>query len=154
LVSTLTVAQYRGVWWWHAANGLFAPGRAYFGPALYAMGIAALPTTTIGVVLVALAAVIGLGRASAFVANVVTTVEIRERGLVNRGTASALMNLGGDVGSIAAPVLAGFVAQRVGIGPALQVIAVGVAGIGFLAVLSPHTPAPARPAGVDGAPTP
>jgi MFS family permease len=121
-----------------------ATGLACFGLTLYAIGIAALPTTTVGILLVVLAAVIGLGRASAFVANVVTTAEISERGLVNRGTASALMNLGGDVGSITAPVLAGFVAQHLGIGPALQLLAVVVAGIGVAAVLASHTPESAR----------
>ncbi len=113
-----------------------AAGLACFGLAVYALGIAALPLTTAPLVLLALAAVIGVGRASAYLANVVTTAELSERGIVNRGTASALMTLGGDAGSILAPIVAGGIANQIGIGAAMQSFAVSVAIVGVAAVLT------------------
>ncbi len=111
-------------------------GLACVGLVLYAIGISALPTTTVPLVLMALAAVIGAGRACAYLANVVTTADLSEQGIVNRGTASALLSLGTDTGSILAPIIAGAVAGRIGIGPALQLLPIGTAALGIVAVLT------------------
>ena len=118
-----------------------ATGLACFGLALYGVGIAGLSLTTLTPVLLVLAVVIGAGRASAILANVVTTAELSDRRIVNRGTASALMTLGGDVGAIAAPVVAGTLAGRIGIAPAMQALAVLITVGGLVAVL---TSRPAR----------
>jgi MFS family permease len=120
----------------------FGPtGLACFGLVLYGAGIASLPLTTFAPVLLVLAAVIGAGRASAYLANVVTTAELSEHRVVNRGTASALITLGGDVGAIVAPVVAGALASHVGIGLALQGLAVAVTLGGLVGVLSSRTAA-------------
>ncbi len=112
-----------------------ATGLACFGLCLYAAGIAAIATTAAPLLLLALAVVIGAGRAAAYLANVLTTADLSGRGIVNRGAASALMTLGGDAGSILGPILAGGVAAQIGVGPAMQVIAVCVAAAGILGVL-------------------
>ncbi len=121
-------------------------GLGCLGLLLYAIGISALPTTTVPLLLLAIAAVIGAGRACAYLANVVTTAELSERRIVNRGTASALMTLGQDVGAILAPILAGALAGQIGIGPALQTLAVSVSVVGAAAVLSSRVTAPVEPA--------
>jgi MFS family permease len=117
------------------------------GLLVYAIGISLLPTTTAPLLLMALAALIGLGRAGAVLANALGTMELSERRLVNRGTASALMTLGGDAGSILAPILAGATASRLGIGPAMQTLAWAMAGLGIVAVLAarPRATRPAAP---------
>jgi MFS family permease len=120
-------------------------GLACAGLLVYAVGISLLPTTTAPLLLMALAALIGLGRAGAVLANALGTMELSERRLVNRGTASALMTVGGDAGSILAPILAGATASRIGIGPAMQALAWAMAGLGIVAVLAARPPAP-RPA--------
>ncbi|MBI2756088.1 MAG: MFS transporter [Chloroflexi bacterium] len=113
-----------------------ASGMAILGLLLYAVGVFSLPLTTIPIVLLALAVVIGAGRASAYLANIVTTSELAERGIVNRGVASALMTLGGDLGSILAPIVAGAAAGRFGIGPAMQGMAVSITALGILGVVT------------------
>jgi MFS family permease len=117
------------------------------GLLLYAIGISLLPTTTVPLLLMALAALIGLGRAGAVLANALGTMELSEQRLVNRGTASAVMTLGGDAGSILAQILAGATASRIGIGPAMQVLAWAIAALGMLAVLAarPRARRPAAP---------
>jgi MFS family permease len=111
-------------------------GLACAGLLVYAIGISALPTTTVPLLLMALAALIGSGRAGAVLANALSTAELSERHIVNRGTASALMTLGGDAGSILAPIVAGAAASHLGIGPAMQVLAWLIAGLGIAAVLA------------------
>lgn len=114
-------------------------GLACFGLVLYGGSIASLSLTAWPPLLLAIAVVIGIGRASAYLANVVATAELSDRKIVNRGTASALVSMGGDVGSIFAPILAGFTASQVGIGPALQVLGVTLAFLGIAGVLSTRT---------------
>jgi MFS family permease len=125
-------------------------GLACAGLLVYAIGISALPTTTVPLLLMALAALIGAGRAGAVLANALATSELSEQRLVNRGTASALMTLGGDAGSILAPIVAGATASRMGVGPAMQVLAWAMAIVGLAAVLASQPSARAervQPAG-------
>jgi MFS transporter, FSR family, fosmidomycin resistance protein len=104
------------------------------GVALTAIAIATVPLTRETLVLLGLMIVVGVGRAVGVVANATGTVDLAERGVVKRGTASALMTAGGDLGSVVAPLLAGTTAAAIGMGPALQVLAIGAA-IGGIAVM-------------------
>ena len=69
-------------------------------------------------------------------ANATSTLDLAERGLLKRGTASALMTAGGDLGSVVAPLLAGATAAVIGLGPALQVLAVTVGILGTASLLT------------------
>jgi MFS family permease len=104
--------------------------------ALTAAAIVGVPLTTAPLVWFALFILVGAGRAVGVLANAFSTVELSERGVVKRGTASALMSAGGDLGSIAAPILAGIVGAQIGIGPALQVLAVVAAIVGTVVVFA------------------
>ena len=104
------------------------------GVALTALAIATVPLTRETLVLLGLMIVVGAGRAVGVVANATGTVDLAERGVLKRGTASALMTAGGDLGSVVAPLLAGTTAAAIGMGPAMQVLAIGAA-IGGVAVM-------------------
>lgn len=101
-----------------------------------ALAIVAVPLSRAPFVLLVLFVVVGVGRAVGVMANATGTVDLAEHGILKRGTASALMTAGGDFGSVAAPLLAGATAAMIGLGAALQVLAVGVAVVGIAALLS------------------
>jgi MFS family permease len=115
---------------------LGAVGLGSAGVALTAAAIVGVPLTTAPLVWFALFILVGAGRAVGVLANAFSTVELSERSVVKRGTASALMSAGGDLGSIAAPILAGIVGAQIGIGPALQVLAVVAAIVGTVVVFA------------------
>jgi MFS family permease len=106
------------------------------GVVLSAAAIAVLPFSTAPLVLLAIFIAVGAGRAVAIVSNASCTVELSSRGVLKRGTASALMSAGGDAGSIVAPLLAGATAAHIGIGPALQALAISAALVGVVALRS------------------
>jgi MFS family permease len=106
------------------------------GVALTALAIAAVPLSQQTPVVLGLFVVVGAGRAVGVVANASGTVELAERGVLKRGTASALMTAGGDFGSVVAPLLAGSTAAAIGLGPALQALAIGAAIVGILFMLA------------------
>jgi MFS family permease len=106
------------------------------GVALTALAIVALPLSALPLVLLALFTVVGVGRAVGIVANAFGTMELSGRGVLTRGTASALMSGSGDAGSIIAPLIAGTTAAQIGIGPALQVLAVAAAALTVVALLT------------------
>ena len=112
------------------------------GVALTALAIAVVPLNTTTIVLLVLFVFVGIGRAVGVVANATATVDLSERGVLKRGTASALMTAGGDFGSVVAPLLAGSTAAAIGLGPALQVLAIGAAIVCIAAML---TARPAQP---------
>ena len=116
--------------------------------ALVAVGLVAIPLTAVPVVLLGLIVLAGAGRAAGVLANAVQTVDLSERRIVKGGTASALISAGGDVGSIAAPIVAGAVAAWIGIGGALQTIAVATAIVGIATLLGSR--AHAEPAATTG----
>jgi MFS family permease len=105
------------------------------GVALTALAIVALPLSTVPLILLGLFVVVGVGRAVGVVANASGTVDLAERGVLKRGMASALMTAGGDFGNVAAPLLAGATAAAIGLGEALQVLAVGAAVLGIASLL-------------------
>ncbi len=104
------------------------------GAGLAGSAFALVPLTTAPPLLLTLFAVAGVGRAGGVLANAMSTVELSERGVLKRGTASALITAGGDAGAIAAPIVAGAVAGRIGLGPALTLLPLvggllGIAGL-------------------------
>lgn len=118
------------------------------GVALTAVAVVVMPFSTAPLVLLGLFVVVGAGRAVGVVANATGTLDLAERGVLKRGTASALMTAGGDAGSVIAPLLAGATAAVIDLGPAMQVLAVGIGVLGVAAVLAgnqasttPSTPA-------------
>jgi MFS family permease len=115
------------------------------GVALTAVAIAIVPLSTTPVVLLVLFVFVGIGRAVGVVANATGTVDLAERGVLKRGTASALMTAGGDLGSVVAPLLAGSTAAAIGLGPALQVLAIGAAIVGITAMLTAGSRRAIRP---------
>ena len=118
------------------------------GVALTALAVVLMPFSTAPVVLLALFLVVGTGRAVGIVANATGTLDLSERGVLKRGTASALMTAGGDAGSIIAPLLAGATAAAIAIGPAMQVLAIAIGILGVAAVLAGNyaSTIPSRPA--------
>ena len=106
------------------------------GVAVTAAAILAVPLTITPLILRGLFVLIGAGRAVGVVANATSTLDLAERGLLKRGTASALMSAGGDLGSVVAPLLAGATAAVIGLGPALQVLAVTVGILGTASLLT------------------
>jgi len=106
------------------------------GVALTVASIVAVPLSTAPLILLGLFVLIGAGRAVGVVANATSTLDLAERGVLKRGTASALMTGGGDLGSVVAPLLAGVTAAAMGLGPALQVLAVGVGILGIASLLT------------------
>lgn len=111
-------------------------GLACLGLAVTAGAIALVPVVTTPIVLFGVFVVIGIGRAGAVVANVLGTVTLSERGVLNRGMASAFITTGQDAAAILGPILSTTLAARIGLGPALQVIPLAAAGLGIAAVLS------------------
>jgi MFS family permease len=109
------------------------------GVAVTALAIVAMPLSTAPLVLLALFVVVGAGRAVGVVANASGTLDLAERGILKRGTASALMTAGGDSGSVVAPLLAGATAAAINLGPAMQVLAVVMAVVGIAAILAGAT---------------
>jgi MFS family permease len=106
------------------------------GVALTSLAVVLMPLTTAPIILLALFVVVGTGRAVGVVANATGTLDLADRGVLKRGTASALMTAGGDSGSVVAPLLAGASAAAIDLGPAMQVLAIGVAVLAVAAVLS------------------
>jgi MFS family permease len=106
------------------------------GVALTALAIVVIPFSVSPFVLLALFVAVGAGRAVGVVANATGTLDLAERGILKRGTASALMTAGGDSGSVVAPLLAGATAAAINLGPTLQVLAVGMAVVGVAVLLS------------------
>jgi MFS family permease len=106
------------------------------GVALTALAIATVPFTRETLILLGLFVVVGTGRAVGVVANATATVDLAERGVLKRGTASALMTAGGDLGSVIAPLLAGSTAAAIGLGYAMQVLAIAAAVVGVLVMLA------------------
>lgn len=106
------------------------------GVALMGGASAALALTTTPVVLFILFILGGVGRAGGVLANAMSAVDLSERRVLNRGAASAVITGGGDLGSIAGPLVGGLAAGQLGVGPALSVvsIAAGVVGLVALAV--------------------
>src|SRR5262249_31434843 len=106
------------------------------GVVLTALAVVAVPLTSVPWVLLALFVVVGTGRAVGVVANATGTLDLADRGVLKRGTASALLPAGGDAGSVAAPLLAGATAAGIGLGPAMQVLAVAIAVASVAAALA------------------
>lgn len=106
------------------------------GVALTALAVVLMPFSTAPIVLLGLFVVVGAGRAVGVVANATSTLDLAERRLLKRGTASALMTAGGDAGSVVAPLLAGATAAVINLGPAMQVLGIGIALLGIPALLA------------------
>ena len=106
------------------------------GVAVTAVAIVVMPLSTVPWVLLGLFVVVGAGRAVGVVANTSGTLDLAERGVLKRGTASALMTAGGDLGSVVAPLLAGVTAAAISLGPAMQVLAIAMGVIGVASLLS------------------
>jgi MFS family permease len=106
------------------------------GVVLTAVAIVCIPLSTLPVVLLGLFVVVGTGRAVGVVANATGTLDLASRGVLKRGTASALMTAGGDTGNVVAPLLAGATAAAINLGPAMQVLAIAVAIASIAAVLT------------------
>jgi MFS family permease len=77
---------------------------------------AALALTTAPLVLFVLFILGGIGRAGGVLANAMSAVELSERRVLNRGAASAVITAGGDLGSIAGPLVGGLAAGQIGVG--------------------------------------
>lgn len=105
------------------------------GILLSAAAIAAVPLLTLPFALFGLFIIVGAGRAGGVLSSALSTASLSDAGVLRRGTASALMSAGGDLGSISAPIVSGAVAAQLGIGTALQVVPVGVALLGVALVL-------------------
>jgi MFS family permease len=106
------------------------------GVVLTAAAIVCIPLSTASLVLLGLFVVVGTGRAVGVVANATGTLDLASRGVLKRGTASALMTAGGDAGNIVAPLLAGATAAAINLGPAMQWLAIATAIGSLVAVLS------------------
>jgi MFS family permease len=115
------------------------------GVALTSLAIVVIPLSTVPWVLLGLFVVVGAGRAVGVVANATGTLDIADRGILKRGTASALMSGGGDLGSIVAPLLAGATAAAINLGPAMQVLAVGMGAVGVAALIGVRPTSRFRP---------
>lgn len=113
--------------------GLF--GLACSGLLLQGLGVAAVAVVSAPAIISALFVVIGMGRGFATVANALSTSQITSRGTLNRGAASTLASIGGDSAAIMAPVMCGFMAASVGVGSAMQVMAVLATVIGVLVMI-------------------
>jgi MFS family permease len=106
------------------------------GVVLTSAAIVCIPLSTAPLVLLGLFVVVGAGRAVGVVANATGTLDLSSKGVLKRGTASALMSAGGDTGNILAPLLAGATAAAINLGPAMQVLAIATALGGIAAVLT------------------
>jgi MFS family permease len=112
-----------------------AVGLASLGIVLYALTVACVPLITAPLLFVPLFILIGLGRGCAVVANALTTSELSERGVVDRGTASTLLSIGQDLALVLGPMVAGLMAAQIGIGPTMQLLPLGAAAFGVLVML-------------------
>jgi MFS family permease len=110
-------------------------GLACLGLGFYGLSVAAIPLTTLPLLLVGLYTLLGACRGFVIVANNIGTSEISERGVVNRGTAATLVTVAQDLGTVVAPIASGLVAAQIGLGPALQVLPLTVAIFGVLFLL-------------------
>ncbi|MBI2756063.1 MAG: MFS transporter [Chloroflexi bacterium] len=97
-------------------------GLACSGILLQGFGVAALPMTSSALAISALFLLVGMGRGFGVVANALSTAQMTSRGVLKRGTASTLASMGSDSAAVIAPVVSGFSAAALGIGPALQVL--------------------------------
>jgi MFS family permease len=104
------------------------------GVALMGGTSAALALTATPLVLFALFILGGIGRAGGVLANAISAVELSERRVLSRGASSAVMTGGGDLGSIAGPLVGGLAAAQLGIGPALSVVSIGAGVVGLVAL--------------------
>jgi MFS family permease len=104
------------------------------GVALMGGASAALSLSTTPLVFFLLFIAGGIGRAGGVLANAMGAVELSERRVLNRGAASAVLTGGGDLGSIAGPLVGGLAAAQLGVGPALSVVSIGAGVIGLLAL--------------------
>lgn len=119
-------------------NRLGVIGVGLVGVAVMGGASAALPLTTSPPLLFALFALGGVGRAGGVLANAMSAVDLSDRGVLNRGAASAVITGGGDMGSIAGPLIGGLAAAQIGVGPALAVVSLGAGGVGLLALAGGH----------------
>ncbi len=122
------------------------------GVALTTLAVVVMPFNAAPLILLGLFIVVGVGRAVGVVANATATVDLAERGVLKRGTASALMTAGGDVGSVVAPLLAGATAAVIGLGSAMQALAVGAALISVVSLLMAASRTPRASSASAGAP--
>jgi MFS family permease len=106
------------------------------GVVLTSAAIVCIPLSTAPLVLLGLFIVVGTGRAVGVVANATGTLDLATKGILKRGTASALMSAGGDTGNVVAPLLAGATAAAINLGPAMQVLAIATALAGIAAALT------------------
>lgn len=126
-------------------------GLACVGLAVHALSSVSIPLFTAPVVLIGVFIVMGAGRGFGIVASHLATSELTSRNAIKRGTASSLVSLGQDCAAIIAPTIAGFVAARVGVGLALQVIPIFGASVGIFVMLQARAgfrsghPGPTRP---------
>lgn len=114
-------------------------GMAVAGLVVLAVSTALVPAVSSPELLVLLFIVVGFGRGMVVVANTLTTVNLSDRGILNRGSASAFMTVGQDLASIAGPVLATSTAAAIGIPGALVVLPIVVVSVGVAAMLSART---------------
>ena len=114
---------------------------------LMALSTFLIPVLPAFALLVVLFGVNGICRGLLRVTSAATVAEVRAEGH-DVGVASAVYNMGLDVGAIIGPAIGGFVADRVGLGPMFQLVAVGSLGL-YLAVSL--ATARGRAALVDGA---
>jgi MFS family permease len=112
--------------------GMVALG--WLGVALMSGASAALALTTTPLALFVLFTLGGIGRAGGVLANAMSAVALSERRVLNRGAASAVITAGGDLGSIAGPLVGGLVAGQLGVGPALSVVSLGAGVVGLVAL--------------------
>jgi MFS family permease len=109
-------------------------GLATFGLVGTAVCVMSIPLTSAPLQILIIFLAMGAFRGFAVVANTLQTAELSQRGVLARGTASSLFSVGQDVAQLVAPSLAGLVAGRLGLGPALQAIPVGAVALGATAM--------------------
>ena len=97
---------------------------------------ALLPLLVVPELLIVVFVAIGLGRGCGVVANTLSTVRLSERGVLARGSASALINTGQDLASLLGPTIATTTAALLGIDRALQVVPLAGLLLGLGAMLA------------------
>lgn len=143
-LSNMVIRPFGGV----LSSRFGTAGLGAGGVALAGFTIAAITFLTSPALLLGSMVVVGLGRAGGVIASQLGAVHLSERGILKRGTASALVSAGGDLGNVVAPMVAGFAAQHLGLARGMQVQALAAVALGVGTVLATSAwrrPAPPTP---------
>jgi predicted MFS family arabinose efflux permease len=97
---------------------------ARVGITLSALFVLVVPFTTLVPLLALLVAAVAVLRGVLTVTGGVSVMDATHTTAEQRGLASGIFNMGKDLGAIAGPLFGGLVAEHVGVGPMMQVIAV------------------------------